>query len=74
MRRNLDRRVEAITPIEDPSLKKQLEKLLDIYLNDNCNAWEMQSDGRFIQRQRDGEELSSQEQLKELWSKGFNSN
>ena len=35
MRRNLDRRVEAVTPIEDSTLKKQLGSILEIYLNDH---------------------------------------
>ena len=51
MKRNLDRRVEAITPIDSTKLKKELENLLEIYLEDNRNAWEMQSDGSFVQRQ-----------------------
>ena len=56
MRRNLDRRVEAVTPINNQILRKQLEGLLDIYLEDNRGAWEMQSDGSFIQKQPDDEE------------------
>ncbi len=67
MRRNLDRRVEAITPIETESLKKQLNHLLDLYLNDNRNAWEMQSDGSFIQLKPENEERASQKQLINLW-------
>jgi len=38
MRRNLDRRIEAIAPIEDQRLKKQLYDLLLIYLNDSYFA------------------------------------
>ncbi|WP_036900947.1 MULTISPECIES: polyphosphate kinase 1 [Prochlorococcus] len=63
MRRNLERRVEAVTPIEDKFLKEELKKLLDIYLRDNKNAWEMQSDGSFIQRTPDGEEKCAQNEL-----------
>ncbi len=50
MRRNLDRRVEALTPINDSDLKAKLEHLFDLYLNDNYNAWEMNANGEFIQR------------------------
>ena len=32
MPRNLDRRVEAVTPIEDPKLKDELKDILDILL------------------------------------------
>ena len=32
MRRNLDRRVEAITPIQEPNLLKQIEQLLEMFV------------------------------------------
>jgi len=71
MPRNLDRRVEAVTPVEAPELRKKLERLLDLYLQDNRGAWDMKSDGSFVQRHPgDGEELNSQVQLIDLWSKG----
>ncbi len=69
MRRNLDRRVEAVTPIEDKQLKDKLKKLLEIYLRDNRRAWEMQSDGQFIQLQPSGVEHCSQSELIELWGR-----
>jgi polyphosphate kinase len=50
MPRNLDRRVEAVTPIEDPELAKQLKDLLDLMLSDNRQAWELQADGQYVQR------------------------
>ena len=50
MRRNLDRRVEAVTPIENKKLKKQVENILESYLEDNVNCWEMQSNGEFIKK------------------------
>jgi len=56
MPRNLDRRVEALVPIEDPSLQKELNQLLDICLQDNRQAWEMQSDGTYQQRQPKADE------------------
>ena len=45
MRRNLDRRIEAVTPIEDLNLKSQLYDLLQTYINDNYYAWIMNKDG-----------------------------
>ncbi|AAQ00906.1 MULTISPECIES: polyphosphate kinase 1 [Prochlorococcus] len=64
MRRNLDRRVEAVTPIEDPTLKKQLNSILEIYLNDNVDAWEMQSNGKFLRKSAiKSEEISAQNKL-----------
>ena len=67
MPRNLDRRVEAVTPIEDPELRAQLERLLERYLSDNRGAWDMQTDGTFIQRYPEGEERNSQLQLIDDW-------
>ncbi len=50
MPRNLDRRVEAITPVRDIDLAKDLEEILGITLADNCQAWELQSDGSYKKR------------------------
>jgi polyphosphate kinase len=50
MPRNLDRRVEAVTPIEDPALIQELKDILAILLADNRQAWELQADGTYIQR------------------------
>jgi polyphosphate kinase len=50
MTRNLDRRVEVITPIEDPEISKDLQEILGIMLSDNRQAWDMQSDGSYQQR------------------------
>jgi polyphosphate kinase len=50
MERNLDRRVEAIVPVEDASLRRHLrEKVLGAYLRDTVNARELQSDGSYVQ-------------------------
>ena len=70
MPRNLDRRVEAVAPIEEPDLRAQLEGLLERYLTDNRGAWDMQTDGTFIQRHPDGEERNSQLQLMDDWKGG----
>ena len=50
MTRNLDRRVEVITPIEDREISNDLQEILGIMLADNRQAWDMQSDGTYIQR------------------------
>ncbi len=63
MRRNLDRRVEAVTPIEDLDLKKQLDELLNLYLNVNYGIWEMQNNGSFIRIESAKKANSIQEQL-----------
>jgi len=65
MKRNLDRRVEVITPVESLPLQKQLREILDLQMADQRGAWEMQSDGSYIQRQPtgEGERRSAQELL-----------
>lgn len=65
MSRNLSRRVEAVTPIEDPDLMKQLQEILGIMLADNRQSWELQSDGTYIRREaKEGEkELNTHEVL-----------
>ena len=48
MQRNLDRRVELVTPIEDPRLKKRLkEDILDVCLRDNVKARVLLPDGTY---------------------------
>ncbi|WP_088889423.1 polyphosphate kinase 1 [Leptolyngbya ohadii] len=51
MPRNLDRRVEAVTPVEDPVLMKELQAILAVQLADNRRAWELRSEGSYVQRQ-----------------------
>jgi polyphosphate kinase len=50
MRRNLDRRVEVITPIRDQEIAKDLQEILGIMLADNRQAWDLQPDGNYTQR------------------------
>lgn len=50
MSRNLNNRVEAITPIETPSLQKELDYILRTCLNDHRQAWDLQPDGFYIRR------------------------
>jgi polyphosphate kinase len=50
MTRNLSRRVEAVTPVENPRLLKKLQEILGIMLADNRQAWELHTDGSYTQR------------------------
>jgi polyphosphate kinase len=47
MPRNLDRRVEAMTPVADPTLAARLDEILEINLADDTLSWELASDGRW---------------------------
>ncbi len=47
MERNFFRRVEACFPITDSELRTRVLDDLQCYLDDNCQAWELQSDGSY---------------------------
>ncbi|WP_275099109.1 polyphosphate kinase 1 [Sedimenticola hydrogenitrophicus] len=51
MKRNLESRVEVVTPVTEKKLCDELRLILDTQINDQRSAWEMQPDGSFIQRQ-----------------------
>jgi polyphosphate kinase len=63
MPRNFERRVEAVTPVEDKLLHEPLRTLLGTYLRDNRNAWILQPDGSYVQRQLDGGPEQSAQQI-----------
>jgi len=50
MPRNLDTRVELVTPVLDPVLRDDLLDTLDRCFADDTNAWELGSDGRWTRR------------------------
>ena len=64
--RNLNDRVELLTPVLDPALRARLVDVLHAALLDNRLAWEMDAEGRYRQRSpAPGEpEVSCQELLK----------
>jgi polyphosphate kinase len=51
MPRNLERRIEAVTPIESAADRQAIRDLLLLMLEDNRQAWELRSDGSYLQRQ-----------------------
>jgi polyphosphate kinase len=48
--RNLAERVEALVPVADPVLQERIIRLLEYALWDNRLSWELQADGRYVQR------------------------
>jgi polyphosphate kinase len=50
MPRNFDRRVEVVAPIEDRNLHPRVCSLLELCLSDNREAWDLHSDGTYVQR------------------------
>ena len=59
MPRNLDKRLELTTPIEDEDIKKKIKHILEVYMADNKNAYYMQSDGSYKKLNTSGKELIS---------------
>ena len=62
MKRNLEERVEVITPVEPPELRVQLRRFLEFQLGDQRSAWEMQPDGSYVQRSGE-DQVSCHEKL-----------
>ena len=47
MERNLDRRVEAVVPVDDPRLQDRLRTILRVMLADDRRAWVLRRDDRW---------------------------
>jgi len=67
MTRNLDRRVEAVAPVESKTLQSELDEILTSLIEDNRKRWVMDSVGSYVQQRPDeGNEVrSAHEQLME---------
>jgi polyphosphate kinase len=65
MKRNLESRVEVVTPVEHESLRAELRFMLDSQLDDYRNGWEMQPDGGYVKRipRSEDEEIGSQQRM-----------
>ncbi|HXE53457.1 MAG TPA: hypothetical protein VN541_10595, partial [Tepidisphaeraceae bacterium] len=68
MYRNLQARVEAITPVLQRPLRQRLWDILQIMLNDHRSAWDMHPDGSYTQRtpRNASEELGAQQVMMAL--------
>jgi polyphosphate kinase len=68
MQRNLNARVEAVFPVDDPSLKRKLQQVLDIQWRDTVKGRELHADGvyRRVKRRRGQRKVDSQRRLLEL--------
>lgn len=64
MERNLDRRIEAMVPIEAPDLQQRLVALLDLALLDDANTWTLQGNGTWT-RVPSGSGISLQDRLRQ---------
>ncbi len=59
MPRNLDSRVELVTPVEDPELRAEMLDMLELCFAENANAWELGNDGDWTRISADDEESRS---------------
>ncbi|CAN5676231.1 RNA degradosome polyphosphate kinase [soil metagenome] len=65
MPRNLDWRVEALTPVADPSLQERLGEILQVGLDDDELAWELDAEGAW-HKVPSGRGVDTHRALKEL--------
>jgi polyphosphate kinase len=63
MYRNLQNRVEVITPIESKELKIRCHEILEILIKDNQLKWEMQSNGDYIKVKSENQKNYSTHEL-----------
>jgi polyphosphate kinase len=65
MQRNLDRRVEALVPVTDPSLAARLDEILDVQMHDDMLSWTLGPDGTWT-KVRGERGIDAQQRLQEL--------
>jgi polyphosphate kinase len=72
MPRNFDRRVEAVVPVDDQALHARLASLFGTCLADNRQAWDLQSDGAYVQRDPGAGPASGTHDalLRDSWGRG----
>ena len=63
MPRNLNERVELMTPVEFPPHKERIKRILKVYFDDNVKAYAMNSDGsyRYLADERKGKPVNAQD-------------
>ena len=71
MTRNLDRRIELMTPIHDPDLSERILHILNLQLADNQLRWHLNSDGTYthLAPAKGEQSINSQELLEKYVSK-----
>jgi polyphosphate kinase len=63
MTRNLDKRLETLFPIVDPSLRRRLVGWLELYMSDNAKGWQLKPDGTYERVKESGPRIRAQEAL-----------
>jgi polyphosphate kinase len=69
MPRNLNRRVEVVTPVANPLFQRRLQSVLEVCLADNRQAWDLHPDGSYVQRTPGdrGERATHRMLLRDSW-------
>ncbi|WP_024953657.1 RNA degradosome polyphosphate kinase [Sulfurospirillum arcachonense] len=57
MPRNLERRLELMSPIYEKSLQEKLFEMLQLQITDNTLSWELQNDGEYKKSERGKEKV-----------------
>ena len=69
MQRNLEKRVELMTPIEDPQIRSRIQKDLRLFFSDTSKAHHMQPDGSWKRAVGEPSVRSQYEQYQRLASR-----
>jgi polyphosphate kinase len=64
MPRNLDHRIELVTPVEDSRAQSDMVRAFDVLLADNATAWELSPEGKWMKlRPRKGDRGRAAQQV-----------
>ncbi len=76
MPRNLEKRFELMVPMYDEKISSKLKDLLNLQKSDNTLAWELQSNGDYIEVKHNPQEkkIDSQEYLENYFNKIYKAN
>lgn len=74
MPRNLERRVELLTPALEPHVSEKLMQILTLQLNDTLQRYELRSDGEYYKVSTNDEGLSSQDAWERMTTQIHNAN
>ncbi len=66
MSRNLDRRIELLTPVMDDKIRQRIKLILKLMWLDNQKSWIMDSEGVFVKHKAQENRINIHEVLKEL--------
>ena len=69
MQRNLDRRIEALFPIDDPLLRKRVMEIVNLDLEDDCSSWVLLDNGDWV-KPSGSAQVKAQDRFQEMALEG----